>query len=668
MSKRSQYPFTGPSASVSSNSSPSRAMPQLAPNAQRRYYGQAASAPTTPIANSKRTSAGSFDSLQSSNNGGAVYSNFARPPQSTNSSESGYSSQSPYNVPGNRTSADSYIVEKYSLAPDPASWGTDLSRPEADDVLHNADKRDSRKGNRGSIFTGRGIANLGCLFVLCAGLVTLFAGFPVVSHFTSHTQSFLGGFNAGGINETGQIAAIGNWGLIDLDTPKEAHTIASYHTAGKPMQLVFSDEFNTDGRSFYPGDDPYWEAVDLHYWQTNNLEWYDPAAITTNNGALEITLTQTPSHGLEYQGGMLSTWNKFCFTGGIFGLCCRAASGHEQCPRTLASRLGDGQPRQGWLRRQSRGNVGKSFHDASFPYNIDMTSLQPYSYDTCDVGTVQNQTLNGLPAAATINGDNSVGGALSFLPGMRLSRCTCPDGSHPGPVHAGLFYFFGTFVGRSAPEIDMFEAQITDGIGGQVSQSAQWAPFNHGYLWQNTTENLIIPDPVNSTLNSYIGGAFQQATSVVSNTNQACYQLIENCFSVYGFEYQPGFDGAYISWITDNQLVWTLNQAGMVADDIVKIGPRPVPQEPLYLIANLGMSQNFGFVDFANLVFPAVMRIDYIRVYQDPDQINVGCDPKDFPTSAYINEYMEAYTNPNLTTWRDDFKQPFPKNSFLGQC
>jgi len=32
------------------------------------------------------------------------------------------------------------------------------------------------------------------------------------------------------------------------------------------MQLVFSDEFNTDGRSFYPGDDPYWEAVDLHYW------------------------------------------------------------------------------------------------------------------------------------------------------------------------------------------------------------------------------------------------------------------------------------------------------------------------------------------------------------------------------------------------------------------
>ena len=21
------------------------------------------------------------------------------------------------------------------------------------------------------------------------------------------------------------------------------------------------------------GDDPYWQAEDLHYWQTNNLEW-----------------------------------------------------------------------------------------------------------------------------------------------------------------------------------------------------------------------------------------------------------------------------------------------------------------------------------------------------------------------------------------------------------
>ena len=58
---------------------------------------------------------------------------------------------------------------------------------------------------------------------------------------------------------------MGNFGLIDLDTPEYAYTKRSYKD-GKLLQLVFSDEFDKDGRTFYPGDDPYWEASDLHYW------------------------------------------------------------------------------------------------------------------------------------------------------------------------------------------------------------------------------------------------------------------------------------------------------------------------------------------------------------------------------------------------------------------
>ena len=50
------------------------------------------------------------------------------------------------------------------------------------------------------------------------------------------------------------------------------------------------------------------------------------------------------------------------------------------------------------------------------------------------------------------------------------------------------------------------------------------------------------------------------------------------------------------------------------------------------------MSTNFGFVDLDHLQFPATMKVDWIRVYQDPDAINVGCDPEDFPTKAYIDE------------------------------
>jgi beta-glucan synthesis-associated protein KRE6 len=73
------------------------------------------------------------------------------------------------------------------------------------------------------------------------------------------------------------------------------------------------------------------------------------------------------------------------------------------------------------------------------------------------VGTAPNQTLNGLPVAATVNGDPSANGALSYLPGQKLSRCTCKGESHPGPVHSD-----GTYVGRAAPEIDVFEAQVSD--------------------------------------------------------------------------------------------------------------------------------------------------------------------------------------------------------------
>ena len=45
------------------------------------------------------------------------------------------------------------------------------------------------------------------------------------------------------------------------------------------------------------------------------------------------------------------------------------------------------------------------------------------------------------------------------------------------------------------------------------------------------------------------------------------------------------------------------------------------------MIANLGMSSNFGFVDLEHIVFPAIMRIDWIRVYQRPDEVNIGCSP-----------------------------------------
>lgn len=45
---------------------------------------------------------------------------------------------------------------------------------EADDYLHNPDpRRDRRTDNGGSVFTRRGLANLGCLVTLSLGVLML---------------------------------------------------------------------------------------------------------------------------------------------------------------------------------------------------------------------------------------------------------------------------------------------------------------------------------------------------------------------------------------------------------------------------------------------------------------------------------------------------------------
>lgn len=246
--------------------------------------------------------------------------------------------------------------------------------------------------------------------------------------------------------------------LVDPDTPQEAWTKTSMED-GTEMDLVFSDEFNLEGRSFYPGDDPYWEAVDLHYWYayipfslesrlfltfflflrlraTNNLEWYDPVAVTTKGGALAITLTKEKTHELNYQGGLLSSWNKFCFTGGYI--------------EVNVSLPGQSNVYGLWPAVWTMGNLGRAGYGAS------LEGLWPYTYDACDVGTLQNQTLHGLPTNATIHGDPDHDNVLSYLSGQRLSACTCPGEHHPGPIKSD-----GSYTGRGAPEIDILEATVS---------------------------------------------------------------------------------------------------------------------------------------------------------------------------------------------------------------
>jgi len=66
-------------------------------------------------------------------------------------------------------------------------------------------------------------------------------------------------------------------------------------------------------------------------------------------------------------------------------------------------------------------------------------------------------------------------------------------------------------------------------------------------------------------------------------------------------------------------------------------------------------------------LLPATMRIDHIRIYQDPDSEMMTCDPPGYETTPYINEHYDVYTNPNVTSW-DSTEYKWPTNSLVNGC
>ncbi|KAJ8694351.1 hypothetical protein PTI98_009275 [Pleurotus ostreatus] len=219
---------------------------------------------------------------------------------------------------------------------DPAS--DELEPPDEEDMLHDPDDKawigggGKRHPDLKRAFPWRGILNIAVLIILILALLCLFIFYPVLTFYQNSARNLKIDGNIR-INAIGQAPVLFQMpDLIDKDTPDAAKSRTGFD--GHEYELVFSDEFNVDGRSFYPGDDPFWEAVDLWYGVTGDIEWYDPSQVTTRNGNLVITMdsiettvpgqtvgstapfTAAENHALNYKSGMLQSWNKFCYTSG----------------------------------------------------------------------------------------------------------------------------------------------------------------------------------------------------------------------------------------------------------------------------------------------------------------------------------------------------------------
>ena len=134
---------------------------------------------------------------------------------------------------------------------------------------------------------------------------------------------------------------------IDPDTKKEDYQRKSF-SDGLIYDLVMSDEFNKEGRSFKNGDDPAWTGIDKSDDdQTSSgrksLHFYNATQITTHNGSLVITTDTQDTKwkgwnpfkkkyeqmSRHFRSGMLQSWNKFCYTGGILEIDIQFPGRHD---------------------------------------------------------------------------------------------------------------------------------------------------------------------------------------------------------------------------------------------------------------------------------------------------------------------------------------------------
>lgn len=448
---------------------------------------------------------------------------------------------------------------------------------------------------------------------------------------------------------------------VDGDTADDALQTRARHS-GRRLNLVFSDEFEESGRSFGAGDDRFIEALEKPDYSNQAIQFYNASReyVTTKDGSLVLMTravkttwevgrnAMTGERVMEtknYTSGMIQTWNKFCYTGGVL----------EMAIELPGSANSGGLWPAAWL----MGNLARATFDKTTIYKW------PWSYDRCDGG------VQDLETKQEIN-------ACSAAPG---------HGMHP-------------HQGRGAPEIDIFEVMPGHNMPGHeglvkafMSSSLQVAPGidstrnrpkNGEKLGPNTTwYSSLEYNPSVSALNDGFWGAMcgpvedptprqehkyqEDAISVNTDLNQTHFDSMH----VYRLEWEPGSTegGGYIEWYLDDDFIF-----GISGDDLAATTGAMIPAEPMYLILNTAISHRWGMPEPCDIAhcpmcwrcydctnpdcqctlpdgmkgcknLPAEMRIDYIRLYQDADnqKHTVGCSPPGYPTSEYIAAHQEDY-------------------------
>jgi len=346
----------------------------------------------------------------------------------------------------------------------------------------------------------------------------------------------------------------------------------------RTYDLVFSDEFNTPGRTFHDGEDPKWTAMEKNDYTNDAQHYYAASNVYTNDDGELVIKTEAADteiigysdvkkkkiHDIKhFRSAMLQGWNKFCFTGGIVETEVVLPGKHN---------VGGLWPAF-WL----LGNLARHTYVGSSEH------VWPFASRVCTPKASTAQLING-----------------------------CQKTAHYG-MDAG--------VGRGAPEIDIFEVQPGDTPGnhgkflespvGQpfMSASYQVAPgrpqrVGGGYwpgpgMWYDG-----LAGGNNSVLNIFFYGAYNHFLSDTDPATQDYWsdaisynkQLTKEHFvrkHKYRLEWElpkENITDGYLNWFLDDELVLKINGTGIVEAGLGS----EISTEPSYLILNTAISSQWG--------------------------------------------------------------------------
>jgi callose synthase len=420
-------------------------------------------------------------------------------------------------------------------------------------------------------------------------------------------------------------------------------------------KLAFSDEFNEASRTFANGEDTRWTALNIGDTSNKGTAFYLPEQVTIATDtnvtgppvtALLISTIPEPHTGdsptgekgifMPYKSAMLQTWNKFCFTGGIVEYRARQPRGGGYWPAL-------------WL----FGNLGRAV------YQNSNTGLWPWSYDKCDADLV-------LPPTD---------------PPQRISACDDHDLEKDG-LHG--------FQGRGATELDVLEGAVTNtGKESYCVGSLQLSPGIPPYFrppsfgfpaasgsgsWY--TELVFGTGGTSHTdgfaNNGWYGPPWGSdcPTGCPDALSGGLVNLddLDTRYWTYRMHWETGPSG-HLSWYYDGAFVWSMSAHSFGAYSVCsqrggkkecqRTPARQIPEEPMSLVMNTAIGTwNGGQTALDNLHWPAQFYIDYVRVWQR--ETNVGCNPPDYPTRAYIDKNHEWYGEVVLPSGYDTCPEEYP--------